>query len=97
MRQGRHWAARARVISPAFSSTLRCLEDSGHAHLKGLGELADGGIAGHQMSEDGTASGISECGKGGGKVVDRHFVFNPTGYKRQPGNSVKSFFGSYSA
>src|SRR5271163_4587584 len=35
IRQGRHCAARARVISPAFSSTFKCLEIAGMLISKG--------------------------------------------------------------
>src|ERR1700676_92177 len=54
--------------SSAFKD-FEVLRDGGHAHLKRLGKLGDGGFAGHQVRENGSARGIGEGRKGRGESV----------------------------
>lgn len=41
-------------------------------HLKGLGELRDGGLAGQQSGENGASRGIGERGKCRAELIMRH-------------------------
>src|SRR5580658_10333420 len=48
------------------------LRDSRHAHRKRFGQLRYGGFAGHQVCENGAASGIGKSSKGRCKLVIWH-------------------------
>ena len=71
MRQGRHCAARARVISPASSSTFKCFEIAGMLISNGSARYGDGGFPGHQVREDGAASRVGQRRKSGGQASGR--------------------------
>src|SRR3954468_12041613 len=55
---------------------LEVLGDGGHAHLEGLGQLGDRGLAGCKASQDRAPGGIGEGCEGGAEVVCRHIALN---------------------
>ena len=72
MRQGRRCASRLLAMRPARSNTLRWLGDGGAAHLEGLGDLGDRGLAKREPREDSAAGRIGEGGEGGAELVAGH-------------------------
>jgi hypothetical protein len=50
--------------------------DGRQAHLKRLGQLSDGDLAGDKTGQDGAPGGIGKCGKGGAEAIGSHNVLN---------------------
>ncbi len=69
IRAGRRWASRPRRISPARSSTFRCLEIAGWLMAKGSASSATEASPVANRAEDRPAGGVGQGREGGVELL----------------------------